>query len=142
MERRDFLRKSIQTTLAVGGAAALSSHDALVAHASGPDSQGSEQGSFHVLQASVNDGDWVDGAVQWWWKYVFPIRHKFWAVLVDERATRVADPTPDPWKELVLGDLLEATAMLSAVPGADATVAARLKTEAKAKLARATRAIG
>jgi hypothetical protein len=140
MERREFLRKSIQTTLAVGGAAALSSQDALLAHAASED-PGSGQVSYNVLQAAVNEGDWVEGAPQWWWKYVFPARLKFWSRMLAERVATAGDPSPDPWKEQVIGGLLEAAVMLSAVPGADASVATKLKGEAKTKIALATRAI-
>ena len=142
MKRRDFLRKSIQTTFAVSGAAALSSPGALVAHASGSEGPGSEQQSKRVLQATVNEGDWVEGAPQWWWKYVFPVRVQFWSTLLAERVKRVrTDPEPHPWKEQVLGELLEATAMLHAMSGIDVAVDERLKGEAKTKIVLAVRAI-
>lgn len=102
----------------------------------------SDQQSNNVLQATQNDGDWVTGAPQWWWIYVFPVRVQFWSTLLAERVKRVtADPLPTPWQEQVLGELLEATAMLNAVSGADVAVDERLKSEAKTKIVLAVRAI-
>lgn len=138
MERREFFRKSLHTTLAVGGAAALGSQDTLVTHAASSE----EHPNFSVLQADVNEGDWVVGAPQWWWKYVFPARIKFWSKLLAERVDGASDPSPDPWKEQVIGGILEAAVMLNAAPRAEASVATRLKTEAKAKIAQAVKSIG
>jgi hypothetical protein len=45
---------------------------------------------------ALGDGDWVEGEAQWWWKYVFPARERFWAMIQAN-----ADPIPDPWRQSI-----------------------------------------
>ena len=85
----------------------------------------------------MNERDWVEGDPQWWWKYVFPARSRLWAMLVADRFRIGAGPLPDPWREQVLGDVLEAAALLQAINVVDEEVSARLKEEARARLSRA-----
>ena len=85
----------------------------------------------------MNEGDWVEGEPQWWWKYVFPARSRLWASLLAEHVT----PHPQPWREEVLGDVLEAAVLINAAARADDEVSERLKEEARAKLSRAHDAI-
>ncbi len=88
-------------------------------------------------EARINEGDWVEGEPQWWWKYVFPTRAQLWALLVADRFRAVAGPHPEPWREQVLGDVLEAAALLQAINVVDDEVSGRLKEEARARLSRA-----
>ncbi len=60
-----------------------------------------------------------------------------WATLVADRFRAVAGPFPEPWREQVLGDVLEAAALLQVISVADEEVSARLKEEARARLSRA-----
>src|SRR5215470_15596954 len=81
----------------------------------------------------MNDGDWVEGEVQWWWKYVFPARARFWAAMV--AAERVEAPEPTPWFEGVAGQLLGSVALLgAAVRAGDPGLRQRLKGEAIKKM--------
>ena len=67
--------------------------------------------------AQVNDGDWIEGKVEWWWKYVIPAESQFWAAILAEqaqRATTQLDPEPSPWRQAQARGL-EAVAMLQAL---------------------------
>ena len=80
---------------------------------------------------------WPEGRAQWWWKYVFPAREKFWLSVLASQMV-VADPSPIPWFQLVAADVLEAVVMLRAAASvADPEVAAKLKREAAAKISHA-----
>jgi hypothetical protein len=64
---------------------------------------------------SLNEGDWIDGKVEWWWKYVIPGENQFWAAILAQNASVVGrqGPDPVPWRQaIVLG--FEAVAMLQA----------------------------
>lgn len=68
------------------------------------------------MNVSVNEGDWVDGKVEWWWKYVLPPEPQFWAAILAQRVQVIEgpDPQPSPWLQAqAVG--LEAVAMLQAV---------------------------
>ena len=86
--------------------------------------------------AELNDGDWVEGAPKWWWKYVFPNPERFWLQIIS------LEPEPAPWLQRVTGEVLEGLAMLHAASRAteDATVA-RLKSEAVSKISQAVAAV-
>jgi hypothetical protein len=69
--------------------------------------------------AQINDGDWIEGKVEWWWKYVIPAESQFWAAILAERAQRATaqlDPEPAPWRHAQARGL-EAVAMLQALHG-------------------------
>jgi hypothetical protein len=88
----------------------------------------------------MNDGDWVEGEAQWWWKYVFPARARFWAAMV--AAERIEDPEPTPLFEDVAGQLLGSVALLgAAVRVGDPGLRQRLKGEAMQKMTAATQAV-
>ena len=61
---------------------------------------------------TVNDGDWVEGAEKWWWKYVFPEQGSLWQTVIEAKST-VAEPEPSPWRQQI-GELLAAVVMLQA----------------------------
>ena len=82
--------------------------------------------------AEVNEGDWVEGAPKWWWKYVFPIPETLWLAVL----TRV-EPVPNPWLQKVTGEVLEGLAMLHAAARADQATSLKLKNEAAAKISQA-----
>jgi hypothetical protein len=86
---------------------------------------------------NLSDGDWVEGAAKWWWKYVFPARDAFWRNVV----ARVSDPQPDPWKQHV-GELLEAVVMLqTSAKITDHGVGQRLSKEAISKISETAAAL-
>jgi hypothetical protein len=92
---------------------------------------------------ALGDGDWVEGAPQWWWKYVFPSRERFWLSILTPKFSQVADPQPEPWFQGVSAEILEGLVMLHAaatVP--EEAVRVRLKEEAAQKLTQAVQAIG
>ena len=77
--------------------------------------------------AQLNEGDWVEGEPQWWWKYVFPAREKFWLAVLSANL----GPEPDPWRQGLVGKILEGVAMLQASERvSDKAIGARLKNEA------------
>lgn len=79
----------------------------------------------------MEDGDWVEGAPEWWWKYVFPARIDFWLGILQRQG-----PVPDPWKEAT-GHILEGLAMVRAVAAVDdPQIKERLHQEAVAKILR------
>jgi hypothetical protein len=80
-------------------------------------------------------GDWVDGPVRWWWKYVFPVKDVFYANLLPRlKVGKVAGPQPEPWRQ-VAGELLETSAMVHALDSiSDSATKSKLQTEAAAKL--------
>ncbi len=81
----------------------------------------------------IVDG-WREGRVQWWWKYVFPVREQFWLSLLASKFA-AADPSPDPWFQNVAAEILEGVAMLQAAAvSVDPDVTAKLKKEAAAKI--------
>ncbi len=81
---------------------------------------------------ALGDGDWVEGSVRWWWKYVFPAKDVFYGQLLG--AERVIDPIPQPWRQAT-GELLEASAMLHAIGNvSDPATKSRLQTEIAAKV--------
>lgn len=91
------------------------------------------------MSAQVNDGDWVEGAVQWWWKYVLPSREIFWTNVI----ARVSElgPSPDPWREQV-GEILAGIAMLrSSAKVSDRAVAEKLSKESISKINGAVEAL-
>ena len=64
----------------------------------------------------MNDGDWVEGKPQWWWKYVFPAEEQFWASILQNqvsKAGQVNGPSPEPWRKEVTA-ILEGLAMVNA----------------------------
>lgn len=67
------------------------------------------------MNVSVNDGDWVDGKVEWWWKYVLPAETQFWAAVLAQRVQVGAgqDPERAPWRQAQAAGV-EAVAMLQA----------------------------
>jgi hypothetical protein len=84
--------------------------------------------------AQVNEGDWVEGEVKWWWKYVFPAKAQFWQLL----AVIKAEPHPDPWFQAFSGQVQEALAMVNASTSImDKEAGARLKHEGVEKIAKA-----
>ena len=92
---------------------------------------------------SLGDGDWVEGPPQWWWKYVFPTRGRFWAAMLTAKIHDAEDPIPDPWLQRVTADILEGLAILhAAATVGDVAASARLKEEAVQKINRAVRVIG
>lgn len=86
-----------------------------------------------------SDGDWVEGAARWWWKYVLPSPAWFWQAVLS--SVRSVEPVPQPWLQQVTGEVLEGVAMLHAATRADETSARRLKTEAIEKVNQALRAV-
>ncbi|HEY2476570.1 MAG TPA: hypothetical protein VGI19_17450 [Candidatus Cybelea sp.] len=77
-----------------------------------------------------NDGDWVEGAAKWWWKYVLPNPASFWqAVLANISVERVSQGL-----QQVTGGVLEGVAMLHAAARADEASARRLNAEAIEKI--------
>jgi hypothetical protein len=86
--------------------------------------------------AEVNEGDWVEGEVQWWWKYVLPAREKFWLAILAARL----DPVPEPWRQGLVGEILEGVAMLQASARVrQGAVGARLKSEGLDKISHAVK---
>jgi hypothetical protein len=86
----------------------------------------------------MNDGDWVEGEVQWWWKFVFPQKAQFWVTLLQT----IRDPSPDPWVQATTGEVLEAVVMLHAAAKAvDKEQRATLHKEAAQTLEGAVAAI-
>ncbi len=86
----------------------------------------------------LSDGDWVEGEVKWWWKYVFPRREQFWLNILVQRL----DPQPDPWLQAVTGEILEGVAMLHAAARiGDEAIKSRLKNEAANKIADAAKSL-
>ena len=84
----------------------------------------------------LNDGDWVEGEVKWWWKYVFPRREQFWLDIL----ARITDPIPEPWLQAVTGDILEGIVMLHVTARIDdEAIKSRLKNEAANKIAEAAK---
>jgi hypothetical protein len=96
-----------------------------------------------MANVTINDGDWIEGRPQWWWKYVMPAESTFWATIVSQRAQTVAvqGPSPDPWKQAkTLG--AEAVAMLYAAANVtDAKQRTQLLDEAAQKLGAAGKAV-
>jgi hypothetical protein len=86
--------------------------------------------------AEVNEGDWVEGAPKWWWKYVFPIPETLWLAVL----ARV-EPVPQPWLQKVTGEVLEGLAMLHAAARAGEATGERLRGEAVAKINQAVAGI-
>jgi hypothetical protein len=79
---------------------------------------------------SLNEGDWVEGAPKWWWKYVFPTRESFWSNVL----ARASGPEPDPWRQQI-GELLEAVVMLrTSARITDRGISQRLSKEAINKI--------
>jgi hypothetical protein len=77
--------------------------------------------------AQLNEGDWVEGEPQWWWKYVLPASEKFWVAVLSARL----DPEPGPWRQGLVAKILEGVAMLQASERVgDKAIGARLKNEA------------
>ena len=77
--------------------------------------------------AQLNEGDWVEGEPQWWWKYVFPARERFWLAVLSASL----DPEPVPWRQGLVAKILEGVAMLQASERvSDKAIATRLKSEA------------
>jgi hypothetical protein len=83
------------------------------------------------------DGDWVEGAAKWWWKYVLPEQSSFWT----EVLAAAVDPVPVPWLQGATGQVLEALAMLHASTRANSADGERLRTEAVAKIQQAVAAV-
>jgi hypothetical protein len=63
---------------------------------------------------ALSDGDWIEGKVRPWWKYVIPAETQFWTAILNQRASMKAGPQPDPWRR-AQSLSLEAVAMLQAV---------------------------
>jgi hypothetical protein len=101
--------------------------------------------------AEVNEGDWVEGAPKWWWKYVFPTPETLWLAVLNrvepgpipwlQRVTgevlNRVEPVPQPWLQSVTGEILEGLAMLHAAARADQATSLKLKSEAVAKISQA-----
>jgi len=91
--------------------------------------------------SNVNEGDWVEGEVKWWWKYVMPSEATFWGAILAARY-RSADPEPSPWYQGVSGQVMEGLAMLKASARIGTGVEAdKLKAEGAAKIAKAATGI-
>ena len=84
--------------------------------------------------ADFNDGDWIEGAVRWWWKYVIPNPASFWQAVLSQISL---EPVPQPWLQRVTGGVMEGVAMLHAASRADAASAGRLKAEARDRIQQA-----
>jgi hypothetical protein len=90
----------------------------------------------------MNEGDWVVGPPQWWWKYVFPPREQLWLSILASKFSQVADPAPDPWFQGVSAEILEGLVMLhAAATVAEEAARVRLKDEATRKITQAVQAI-
>ncbi len=89
--------------------------------------------------ADFSDGDWVEGAAKWWWKYVFPSPASFWQAVLS--SIRRVEPDPAPWLQHVTGGVLEGVAMLHAAGRADEASATRLKSEAIERINQALGAV-
>jgi hypothetical protein len=63
----------------------------------------------------MNNGEWVEGQPQWWWKYVFPQRSRFWLSLLSDLVDERAGPQPEPWVEELTSGVLEGLVMLQGV---------------------------
>jgi hypothetical protein len=61
----------------------------------------------------MNEGDWVEGEVKWWWKFVFPQKAQFWGQIL-QHVTVSLNPEPDPWLQATTAEVLEAVVMLHA----------------------------
>ena|SRR5579863_2373663 len=89
--------------------------------------------------AELNEGDWVEGAPKWWWKYVFPTPESFWSrIVAGLDPTPIpwrqgVDPVPQPWLQRVTGEVLEGIVMLHASARAG-EAGERLRSEAVAKI--------
>jgi hypothetical protein len=82
----------------------------------------------------MNEGDWVEGEVKWWWKFVFPQKAKFWGQIL-QNMTVSLNPQPDPWLQATTADVLETVVMLHAATKAtDREQRASLYKEAAQKL--------
>ena len=88
--------------------------------------------------AQLNEGDWVEGAPQWWWKYVIPNPASFWQAVLSIVAM---EPDPHPWLQRVTGGVLEGVAMLHAASRVDEATAGRLKSEASEKIRQSLEAV-
>jgi hypothetical protein len=65
----------------------------------------------HIM--ALSDGDWIEGKVEWWWKYVIPAESQFWAAILVERVATSAGQHANPSSQAQsLG--FEALAMLQA----------------------------
>lgn len=81
----------------------------------------------------LEPGDWVEGDVKWWWKYVLPSQEVFWATVVAQQATLVSR-APEQGSHIV-SEAMQAVAMLTASARVtDTAVASRLRNEAADKL--------
>jgi hypothetical protein len=92
---------------------------------------------------SINDGDWIDGKVEWWWKYVIPSEASFWIAIVAQRAQLLAgqDPQPAPWRK-AQSLASEAVAMLQAAENInDVNQRSRLLNEVAERLGAAGQAL-
>ena len=72
-----------------------------------------------------SDGDYIEGTVQWWWKYVLPNREQMWLAVLTSR-----EPDPHPWLRKATGEVLEGLVMLHAAARADQAAGNRLRSEA------------
>jgi hypothetical protein len=88
----------------------------------------------------MNEGDWVEGAPQWWWRYVLPAQEEFWRLIAYGGPD--TDPTPDPWKQASIS-LLEAVVLVCGISRtAERDAKTRLHQEAVQKLQSASKALG
>jgi hypothetical protein len=86
----------------------------------------------------MEPGDWVEGEPKWWWKYVFPVRDRFWAQFIASRF----EPSPVPWVQSVSAEVLEGVAMIRAsATVTDKKVSRRLSEEGVKKIAEATKLV-
>lgn len=88
----------------------------------------------------MNEGDWIEGEPQWWWKYVFPSRERFWGSVLSDRMLKakfVSEPSPSPWFAGVAAEILEGLVMLHASDTVAAEVSQKLQEEAVGKIMRA-----
>jgi hypothetical protein len=80
-----------------------------------------------AAQSTISDGDWVEGEVKWWWKYVFPAASNLWRAVLQASSDV---PDPSPWRQQI-GRLLESIVMLQASSKvSDRDVAEKLSKEA------------
>jgi hypothetical protein len=87
----------------------------------------------------MSEGDWVEGAPKWWWKYVFPARADFWRLILQ---TEKMDPEPDPWIQATIADLLEAAVMVRAIVKApDTESKVRIRKEVDEKIQGASQSV-
>jgi len=86
----------------------------------------------------LDNGLFVEGKPQWWWKYVFPEKTTFWLSVLNAKLAqeqKVADPDPNPWLQELTAEILESLTMLhSSATIREEAVSQRLKEEAVTKI--------